>query len=405
MSMFRSIVVGAALTLTPTLAHAFTYNICLNHMVHVVDSNVGEDFEVSTSGYGPWISRGSKVRINLGGSWTALPNTNTTTGCTTFVSPVGGAATVELTAQHTLANGQVVLIRNNFAFPQTKVWSFPTTLPASNSTIHLYTPYGDESNLAAIAPFIVHRLTSLTGNLPQAAGRQLTVFNEDCTVLPGTCSGSVTSGSNIFISPLPGLVHSERKFLVGHEVGHWLESGWRGGFGGGGGSYLFNDGDPQCAFVGLGDHAMFSREDDFLSYQEGIAHFISATAWNDPALLSGAFKYYKNNPPHNFDLYNLDSSTAAVPFNWENINCAPKLSGKSTEGDWLRLLWNYSNDPGWGAMPSTFDISEHVRAMFQAGGINAANAYATFKAALVANYPGFQFKWNALAAAHGPVDP
>ncbi len=403
MSLFRSIVIGATLALTPSLAHAFTYNICLNHMVHVVDSNVGEDFEVSTSGFSPWISRGSQVRINVGGSWTSLANTNTTTGCTTFVSPVGGAATVELTARHSLANGQVVLVRNNYPAPVTKVWSFPTTLPASNSTITLYTPYSDESNLAAIAPFVVHRLTSLTGNLIQAAGRTMTVFNQDCSALVGSCSGSARSGNNIFISPL--FTHSQRKFLVGHEVGHWLEGGWRGGFAGGGGSYLFNDLDPQCQFTGLGDHAMFSREDDFLSYQEGIGHFVSATAWNNPALLSGAFKYYKNDPPYNFDLYNLDMSSGTTPFNWENSLCSPKLVGKSIEGDWLRLLWNYSNDPGWGSVPTLFDISEHVRAMFAAGGITGVNAYGKFRASVAANYPGFLFEWDSLAAAHGPVDP
>ena len=80
MSLFRSLVIGAAFMLTPTLAHAFTYNICLNHLVHVVDSNVGEDFEVSTSGFSPWVSRGSRVRVLMGMNWSAPSNTNTTTG-------------------------------------------------------------------------------------------------------------------------------------------------------------------------------------------------------------------------------------------------------------------------------------------------------------------------------------
>ena len=224
--------------------------------------------------------------------------------------------------------------------------------------------------------------------------------------MPG-CSGSVNYNGDILISPTAGgFVHAERKFLVAHELGHWIEKGWRAGKTGGGGNYFYNDPVPLCGFVGLGDHAMFSREADFLSYQEGIAHFISATAWNNPAPLSGAFKFYKNDPPYNFDLYNLDSSTVAVPFNWENINCSPKLVGLSTEGDWLRQIWNYGNDTGWGVpIPSTFDISEHVRSMFLAGGINASNAYARFKASVANNYPIFSPKWDGLATFHGPVDP
>ena len=104
-------------------------------------------------------------------------------------------------------------------------------------------------------------------------------------------------------------------------------------------------------------------------------------------------------------MYNLDYSTGAASFNRENINCSPKLAAKSVEGDWLRLLWNHSNDAGGGSMPSTFDISEHVRATFQAGGINAGNAFTKFRAAVAANYPGLLLEWDSLAAAHGPVDP
>lgn len=174
---------------------------------------------------------------------------------------------------------------------------------------------------------------------------------------------------------------------------------------GGGGSYGYQDPDDECKFTGLGNHGMFSREDDFLSYQEAMGHLISAVAWNDPAMHSGVFKYYKDQAPYNFDTILLDTP-GAWSFDWEGTFCGdPKLPGKSTEGDWLRLFWNYRNDVGWNFQPSLLDIATHVRTMFLAGGLVSSNAYAKFTDAVIAGYPWFQLQWETLAQDHGPADP
>lgn len=408
MSKLHIVPLAAALVLAPNLAHAFTYTFCFKHSVHVVDSNFGEDFEASPTGLSDWISRGTKVRIHKGGVWTTLPVTDTTTGCTTFMSATGGAVILELTAEHKLANTQTVRIKNDFnGSKQTKSWSFTAALSNVNSSATFITPLGNESNLAAIAPWVVHRVTSLSGNLTGAAGKSIDVYNQNCSAL-GNCNGSAFSPPNqaLFIAPEPQYEHSKRKFLVGHEVGHWIERWWGKGLQGGGGSYVNNDPSAECNFVGLGGHGMRSREDDFLAYKEGIAHFISALAWNDSTLGSGAFKFYKDDAPHDFETVELDVP-GAFAFNWEGTMCFPKLLGESVEGDWLRHFWNFLNDPtGTDFQPQVVEIAALVEQMYVSGGLSPANAFSRLTTAL--NTAGFAFwndHWSSRATTHGVIDP
>jgi len=405
MLSFRCFLLSSVIALAPTAAYAYTYTICMKHLVHVVDSGLGEDYEVSSSGYSAWVSRGTKVRVLKGGVWSAYDKTNTTTGCFTYSSGAGGAADIELTAQHTLANNQNLYIRNNYGTPVTKVWTFATTLPASNATLTFYTPYGNESNLSAIAPWVVHRITSLTGNLPQAANKYLYVFNENCSAYSGSCDGSAFAYGvqSLFIAPEYN--HSERKFLVGHEVAHWIERWWGNNVGGVGG-YGYNDNDPDCEFTGLGDHSMFSLEVDFPAYIEGIAHFISAVAWNDPSQGSGVFKFYKVDGWYDNDTVLLDTP-GDFSFDWEGSECAPKEEGKSVEGDWLRHFWNYLNDPtGLDFNPSMVDIAEMIAQMYDTGTFTSTTAYASLTEALDdAGYGIFTSHWENHAENHGVVDP
>lgn len=406
MSFIRLSLLSAIIALSPALAHAYTWTLCMKHAVHGVDSNYGEDFEVSTSGYSNWISRGSKVRLQKSGNWSALGNTNTSTGCVNYTAAAGGPVTIELTAEHSLANGQVVRIRTGYGvLPTTKVWSFSTTLPSNNATLTFYTPYSDESNLAAIAPWVIHRLTGLTGNLPNATNKSLNVYNQNCSDWSNACDGSgfVPGIQSLFIAPDYG--HSERKFLVGHEVGHWLEYWWGNG-GSSVGGYGAIESDPQCQFAGIGAHGMRSREQDFPAYKEGIAHLISAIAWNDPINASGAFKYYKNQSPHNFETIDLDVA-GAYAFNWEGTWCDPKEAGLSVEGDWLRHFWNFLNDPsGSDFQPTMVELADVIATMYSINSYTAATAYASLADAVdAANYDFWIDHWADLADFHGVIDP
>ena len=407
MAKFALFAITSALFLAPSLAHAFTYIICLKHSVHSVDSNFGEDFEASVTGNSDWISRGSMVRVSKNGVWTTLNDTSTTTGCTSFVSPSGGPVIVELTADHQLANNQRVRIKNDFAGARpTKVWSFTAVLPNSNGSVGFVTPLSNESNLAAIAPWVVHRLTALAGNATGLNGKTIDVYNQNCSVVQGSCDGSAYSPGHQALFVAPEYSHSERKFLVGHEIGHWMEGWWGNGLAGGGGGYINDDPEDKCDFFGLGDHGMRSRELDFPAYKEGIAHFISALAWNDYGQGSGIFKYYKNDDPHDFETIELDVP-GAFAFNWEGTECAPKLAGQSVEGDWLRHFWNFLNDStGTDFQPTVLEIAAQVKQMYVTGGLNSGNAYLKLRTALTtANFGFWDGHWHNHGITHGVSDP
>jgi len=392
----------------PSTAHAYTWNLCMKHWVYSADSGYGEDYEVSTSGYDAWESRGSKVRVFKGGVWYNVGNTDPDTGCINFTSGTDGNATIELTAQHTLANSQTIYIKNGYGGANlTKSWSFATNLPSSNSTLYYYTPYGDESNLAAIVPWMVHRITSLTGNLSYAAGRTLKVYNQNCSAYLGSCDGSAYAPgiTSLFIDPTKD--HSDRKFLVGHEVGHWTEKGWTSGNSGGGGGYSYEDSEFFCKFQGLGSHGLRSRELDFPAYVEGIAHFLSSIAWNDPGQGSGVFKYYKSTGQYNYDTFLLDTP-GSYAFDWETSMCPPNLDDYSVEGDWLRHFWNYLNDPtGTDFQPTLFAIAEQINQTYVSGGLGTGNIYQKLLDALT--HPDLDYNfwvghWTTRANTHGVDD-
>lgn len=395
---------GACIYFTPAVAQAHTWTFCIKHAVHSADSNVGEDFEVDVDGDSDWISRGTKVRVQLGGTWNTLTRTSTSTGCTTLTKPSGGVATVEVSADHVLGNNENVIIKNDFASTKaTKTWSFLVTLPNSSVTIPLTTSASDESNLAAIAPWVVHRVGSLTGSTG-AASKWVHVYNQNCSVFdPVDCDGSafVWSQQAVFISPDDN--HSDRKFLVGHEMGHWLERWWGDG-GTPEGGYTWAETEDACEFTGLGDHAMFSREDDFAAYKEGIAHFISAVAWNDYGLGTGRFKYYKTDAPYNNDLVELDIE-GDFAFDWEESECNGNLAGKSVEGDWLRHFWNFLNDPtGTDFQPDLASIAALIHQMYENDDFDAATAYRALTCALAdASQNMWISHWNDYADDFGVI--
>ena len=189
--------------------------------MHTVDSGVGEDYKISTSGYDTWPASGVKVRVfdPADGQWGAFTNGDMAGGCFAFASTANTGFVIEVESQHTFPGPVSVNISNTHPSITRKKWAITASPGGSGGTFTYYIPYGDEANLGAIASWVIPRINALGGGT--IANKFLTVYNMDCSVHDMDCSGSITVGNDVFISP--DHAHSERKFLVGHEFGHWLQ--------------------------------------------------------------------------------------------------------------------------------------------------------------------------------------
>jgi len=88
--------------------------------------------------------------------------------------------------------------------------------------------------------------------------------------------------------------HTSKKFIVAHEVGHWLEHNWIAQ--GVSPSYQYSTQDPKCYFKALGSnslHGIRSAEFGNAALAEGFAHYIATWAFDDPNSSDAIFKYYK----------------------------------------------------------------------------------------------------------------
>ncbi len=403
MSYLRTMIPVAAfvvINLHATTALAFNWNFCIRYSVHTVDSGVGEDYKVSTSGFDNWPASGVKVRVYDPAmlSWGAYTNADMTGGCFAFTSAANTGFLIDVQSQHTFPGPISVNISTTYPGITRKSWAITANPGGSGGTFTYYVPYGDEANLGAITSWTVPRINGLGGGT--IANKFLVVNNLNCSEYSMTCDGSATAGDDIFIAP--EYDHSERKFLVGHELGHWLERQWITA--GSAPSINYNplpaETDPECIFVGLGDHGLRSREQATAAYKEGIAHLISALSWNDHNQTDGKFKFYKNQAPHTFETVDLNVA-GSFAINWQTSWCSPTIAGRAVEQDWLRHYWNYLTDAGL-PKPTFPQITAQINKLYSNGGWTATNVYNQLYMALVtAGQTANQPRWASTAATHG----
>jgi hypothetical protein len=187
-----------------------------------------------------------------------------------------------------------------------------------------------------------------------------------------------------------GVGGSSLKFMVAHELGHWLhtqlvgsgllEDAYGGDYGYGGAG-LGQAIDPPCKFDktyltdalgGLGGfHGLRSAEWASAAMIEGFAHFASTFAMNNTTSEQGEFRYYKRIDPLYevefadliADDYVVDVSDEAVSGGqnqWVKLQCpndwAYDVEGSfvdepvgqkddiSTELDWMRFFWRLTTE-------------------------------------------------------------
>ncbi|MGE0825529.1 MAG: hypothetical protein AB7G75_17005 [Candidatus Binatia bacterium] len=233
-------------------------------------------------------------------------------------------------------------------------------------TIHLATHPGNVTlaNLLGVASHGVMRLEEATTPPPSplAVLRDMEIIPRDCpNQPPGTsCAGS----TQLSISPEGSDTH--RKFLIGHEVGHWYHNFLAGGFPPF--DYSLHSSLSGCeSQLIVGDHAMRSKEYEAGALTEGFAHFLSAYMFNAASGSDGWFKYYKQFPEYGYDydlvdLLGTDADAIGGPGDvLHNVcGCADGscTSGYGVELDWLRHYWRYYTDPG--NQPSMAELFEQL---------------------------------------------
>jgi hypothetical protein len=329
------------------------------------------------------------ARYHLGIPWvgTYAGNASKTTGCFSlpvnpatdfyvtifFESKVGyGARNLRLRSFSDFeVNGTIPWSYENWAaggkqeadVPRNAIHVDPS--PGLN-TIHLATHPGNVTlaNLLSVASHGVMRLEEATTPpaSPLAVLKDMEIIPRDCPNQPdGTsCAGS----TQLSISPLGSDTH--RKFLIGHEVGHWYHKLMSGSFPPF--DYSLHSGLSGCkSELIVGDHAMRSKEYEAGALTEGFAHFLSAYMFNAASGSDGWFKYYKQFPEYGYDydlIDLLDSDIDAVGGPGDVLHnvcgCADGActSGYGVELDWLRHYWRYYTDPG--VQPSMAELFEQL---------------------------------------------
>lgn len=203
-----------------------------------------------------------------------------------------------------------------------------------------------------------------------------------------------SGGTFIFIGPDSYL----DKFLIAHEMGHWLQRAWSGYVGDSSGNYSFPS-EAACQFtvpppVDYNNqpiletdafyHGLRSSEYGTDAMIEGFAHFIAAAVFNDIGEADtttdedGIFRYYKEiTPGSGYDLFvqrgsrvsllggeveeedvngtlggenkwfeNRCTMDAMATIDPDGMGPEPSFREASTELDWLRFFWRFMTKSG-----------------------------------------------------------
>ncbi len=243
----------------------------------------------------------------------------------------------------------------------THVWPVHVGIIGDNDDINAVIDADEENlqNLMGVSVETLHRLNLQPGGLPQLA-RNLFPFKDD---------GSNASAD--YEALRIGADSQQEKFVIAHEIGHWLvieaewaeEAGWSS-------SYAYTPQDSPCAPVtagpdpDLGGHSLRSAEHASGAMTEGFAHFVATAAFNAPAdtLPIGWFRYYKElietPSPEGYLVATPDGPVGGVN-QWVQTQCPTDFNAGqeiSSEIDWLRFFWDYITAPS--DQPSFWDVVE-----------------------------------------------
>jgi hypothetical protein len=263
--------------------------------------------------------------------------------------------------------------------------------------------------LQATATEIIHRLHSLDGSL-LTGGRTLKIWLDPLAQNAAAWTAQEikvgTAGDDQGVSAL------RKKFIMGHEIGHWIQLQLAGGW-----QYNYNYGpdtesmpldpyvmgnpwDEPCGFaveillstssINPNRHGIRSAEFSSGAMPEGFGHFVASVAFNSDLSedADGAFRYYKDPDEELLESYIpfeeggrvvslLGGALPATPLGgadrWVAEQCpndwVHPLQEESlgeevtSEIDWLKFFWRFMTAEynGAGTPPGFWDVVHLVR--------------------------------------------
>jgi hypothetical protein len=385
------ILLGASLWLLaaerPSYAQAtFTHTVCIKVRAGHVDAATG-DFGTGST----WVGRGIKFY-----AFGAKRYTDESDGCSTFTSTTGGGLTTMIIyAESKIGGTDNITVRSFETLADLNTWNgnptdnnLPqwvwTVLPQCSGTTCTTTLTNTSnqadvvSNLHSAGVWTIYNIDKSTS--ARLAGTR-TVFLHNSGCLSAT-DGSCQMGDVLAIQP--DWDGARRKFLIGHEAGHWLHHQWIGGaiLAGTSGWYdVQNPPGTACDSVDVpGDHGLRSLEREIGAFAEGVAHFLSTLAYNDHDETDGAFHYYKDIGPYDFDVVDVEHGPTGGDDNvYANVCGCPascsytdSMAGAvqahqlGTELDWLRAYWDFRTNASPGSKPTHRQIFDHLSDTYDA---------------------------------------
>lgn len=387
-------------------AVTYTHNVCIKLRTGFVDGATG-DFGTGST----WVGRGVTFAPATGGLYFTSPST----GCAIVYAATPVIGPITIYAQSVVGASNNIVVRS---FPTSAAMdTYKTTpsyanlpkwivnvAPTCSGTVcvsqvtNTASSTDAVSNLHAAATWGVYHID---GDSPThlSGAREMYVHNSGCGSASVSCGGqenlSIQSANN----------GARRKFLIGHEVGHWFHANW--GFNFSSGDYAVQEtSEPACNSEGIpGDHALRSLEYQRAAFVEGFAHYMSTLAYNEHVgTHTASFHYYKDTGAfYDNEVVAVGDGPTGGDTNWWENGCdCPSCEGDlgavtvpaedmSTEIDWLRALWDFRTDNGVAPTHNqVFDVVTNY--------VSQRHTYDDLTAEVV---PGFLTRWIVAATVNG----
>ena len=466
LSALASPAVAAVLVaVAPRLALAAQHALCLRWRVDAIDRTAGNLTETTAL---QWPARGTRVQVTDSTSGAILINgrTTTTDACLTFQvfglpgdptpptkfrnvrvyydtrvgTPSAGQTTGRVQARgfftqtEDLNDTDVSVLIQNVGFALQNDGTYKATVDVGSGVAPM------SISMASVS-HTLHRVdTALTASAKPPAPPLLKVILQDCNY-QNNWSCTNPSIGKIWLTPDATNGSTSRKFVSGHEVGHWLDYHWGGVSGtsastGGSPDYSFSATATEqaalretCRFTwdsnnGQGNqaHAMRSQEYQHAAVREAFAHFMALFSFNEASATSNAqFRYYKTEAASAkdgsypaTDIYfaatTYTSSFLPIPFSFldstSGCDCTTlgNCDGTSTEMQWMRAYWWYliRDEPG-GTKPTLTDLFVQMQAVPKsATGVSCNSSTDKCYGAVTSVIPAtFLARWQSVGATMG----
>ena len=323
------------------------YRFCFRLPVSLADAGFGEDYGVDPTN--PWVARGMLVRGFAPGGVKKFDGYLDGQGCTTeFSSGDDSGFVIFGYTRAQIANNDLVVYNDNKLLGAVAIWG---ANPGPSGTKVYTFPDHELSNLLAVSAWTLARFN---GGL---SGETFKV-NAACRPDGSQCC-NCSSGGELWVTS------DDRKFIIGHELGHRILGFYTGGYDNDCSFDLFvNPLSPMAcdAGPGPGGHSMWSAEFESCAAMEGWAHFVATAAFNDTTEQDATMQYWGGSDP----TINVENGPNGGQTAYYDTIC--NIATPSTLGvelDWLRQWWDYrtnTNVGDAGVRPSNGQMMDEISA-------------------------------------------